>query len=118
MGKETIGTEAMQRILSKTLFTQEEVAWLQKIGAVPVMGNANEWDFTQKKNPFRMRFLVGNQTALENKYACIFHVDGNTVRVSGKSLFETVNAAIGRCNKIIGDLQNNVKIIEKLTDSM
>ena len=116
MGKGKISPEVMERILSKTFFSKEEVEWLQKIGAQPVMNQPNEWRVELKKNNYSMRFIVVSPHALNNSYSCIFYVYDNPVRINGKSLLEVVNAAIDKYNQIIAELQSNVATVMKLVE--
>ena len=105
--KKKLTKKEMNAILEKTLFTEQDVALLNKIGAIPDV--ANEWYVS--KGDFNLKLSVRDMYG-HNEYTCVTYVRYNPHREDGNSLEQVVNASIAYCENIVKALQDGIGILK------
>jgi len=109
--KKKLTKKEMDAILEKTLFTEQDVALLKKIGAVP--DTSNEWYYT--KSDFTMKLSVHSMYG-HNEYVCVTYIHYNPHREDGKTLEQVVNASVKYCDRTVHAIQDGIKTVKGIIE--
>lgn len=109
--KKNLTKKEMDAILEKTLFTEQDVALLKKIGAVP--DAPNDWYYT--KSDFTMKLSVHEMHG-HNEYVCVTYIHYNPHREDGRTLEHAVNASVRYCDRIVHTIENGIKTVKGIID--
>lgn len=109
--KKNLTKKEMDAILEKTLFTEQDVALLKKIGAVP--DTSNEWYYT--KSDFTMKLSV-DEIHGHKEYVCVTYIHYTPHREDGRTLEHALNASVRYCDRIVHAIQNGIKTVKGIIE--